>query len=73
MTRSAEFLRGIPIGTRVVARYLLPDGSATDALGELRDRDAVSVVIETRRGLQRVGLATVVAAKAVPPPPPRPR
>ncbi|GAA1678114.1 hypothetical protein [Microbacterium lacus] len=72
MTHSADFLRGIPIGTRVVARYLLPDGSATDALGELRERDAVSVVIETRRGLQRVGLATVVAAKAVPPPP-RPR
>lgn len=72
MTRSADFLRGIPIGTRVVARYLLPGGIATDALGELRDRDAVSVVIETRRGPQRVGLATVIAAKAVPPAP-RPR
>ena len=69
-----EFLRGIPIGSRIVARHLLADGRATDALGYLRMRDAVSVVVETARGLETVPLATVIAAKEVPPPPaPRPR
>ena len=70
----AEFLRSASIGTRVVARYLLPNGQATDALGYLRQRDADHVVIETKRGLDPVALATVIAAKEVPPPPaPRPR
>jgi hypothetical protein len=74
VSRSADFLRGIPIGTRVVARYILPSGSATDALGYLRSRDADRVVIETKRGLDTVAFATVIAAKEVPPPPPqRPR
>jgi hypothetical protein len=74
VTRSADFLRGIPIGTRIVARYLLPDGRATDALGYLRSRDADLIVVETRRGLETVVLAAVIAAKEVPPPPaPRPR
>ena len=69
-----EFLRGIPIGSRIVARHLLADGRATDALGYLRMRDADSVVVETARGLETVPLATVIAAKEVPPPPaPRPR
>lgn len=72
--RPAEFLRGIPLGTRVVARYLLADGRATDALGYVRSRDATHVVIETKRGREAVVLATVIAAKEVPPPPaPRPR
>jgi len=70
----AELLRGIPIGTRVVVRYLLEDGRATDALGHLRSRDAEHVIVETKRGLDTVVLATVIAAKEVPPPPaPRPR
>jgi hypothetical protein len=70
----AEVLRGIPIGTRVVIRYLLADGRATDALGYLRSRDAEHVLVETKRGLDTVVLATVIAAKEVPPPPaPRPR
>ena len=70
----AEFLRGIPLDTRVVARYLLPTGQATDALGYLRSRDAEHVVIETKRGPDTVALAAVIAAKQVPPPPaPRPR
>ena len=72
--RPAEFLRGIPIGTRVVVRHLIEDGRATDALGYLRARDADSIVVETKRGAERVMLATVIAAKEVPPPPaPRPR
>ena len=47
-----ELLRSIPIGTRVVVRYLLDDGQATDALGYLRARDAEHVVVETKRGLR---------------------
>jgi hypothetical protein len=71
---ATEFLLSVPIGTRVVARYLIEDGRATDALGYLRSRDADAVVIETKRGLETVGLATVIAATEVPPPPaPRPR
>jgi hypothetical protein len=70
----AEFLRGIPLGSRIVARHLLDDGRATDALGYLRSRDADHVVVETARGLETVPLANVIAAKEVPPPPaPRPR
>ena len=70
----AELLRGIPIGTRVVVRYLLDDGRATDALGYLRSRDTGHVVVETKRGLDTVALTAVIAAKEVPPPPaPRPR
>ena len=65
----AELLRGIPIDSRVVVRYLLADGRATDALGYLRSRDAEHVVVETKRGLDTVALATVIAAKEVPPPP----
>ncbi|SFS08990.1 hypothetical protein SAMN04487846_2468 [Microbacterium sp. cf046] len=69
-----ELLRGIPLGTRIVARHLLDDGRATDALGWLRSRDADHIVVETRRGLETVALAAVIAAKEVPPPPaPRPR
>jgi hypothetical protein len=71
MVTPQELLLGIPLGTRVVARYLLADGRATDALGLLVERDAASVVIETRRGPDRVVLAAVIAAKTVPPPPAR--
>jgi len=66
---SADFLRDIPLNTRVVVRYLLDDGRATDALGYLRSRDADHVVVETKRGLDTVVLARVIAAKGVPPPP----
>ncbi len=64
-----EFLRTAPIGMRVVVRHLLDDGRATDALGYLRSRDADHVVVETKRGRETVLLATVIAAKEVPPPP----
>jgi hypothetical protein len=69
-----DFLRGIPLDTRVVVRYRIEDGRATDALGYLRSRDADHVVVQTKRGLDTVVLAAVIAAKEVPPPPaPRPR
>ncbi|MFI8631759.1 hypothetical protein ACIGEP_04065 [Microbacterium sp. NPDC077663] len=56
-------------GTRVVVRYLLPDGQATDALGELVSVQPDMIVVDGKRGLERIGRATVISAKAVPPPP----
>ena len=67
-------LRTTPAGTRVVVRYRLPDGSATDALGWLHVSDETHCVVATKRGLETITLADVIAAKEVPPPPaPRPR
>ncbi|MFI5613874.1 ferrous iron transport protein A [Amycolatopsis sp. NPDC051903] len=63
-------LEQIPLGTRVVVRYRV-EGGFTDALGPLRDRDATTCTVETKRGLVVVPLDAVVAAKPVPPPPAR--
>lgn len=73
MTR--DRLLSLPIGTRVVVRYLIEDGErATDALGVLLERTDDHVVVDTRRGPERVPLDQVILAKPVPPPPPpRPR
>ncbi len=61
-------------GRRVVVRHLLPTGQATDALGELLSADAETVVVDGKRGVERIAVADIVAAKEVPPPPaPRPR
>ena len=61
-------------GKRVVVRYLLPTGQATDALGELLSADATTVVVDGKRGIERIPTSAIIAAKAVPPPPqPRPR
>ena len=62
-------------GHRVVVRYLLPSGQATDALGELLSTDADTVVVDGKRGIERIPRGAIIAAKAVPPPPPprRPR
>ena len=54
-------------GRRVVVRYLLPTGQATDALGELLHADATTVVVDGRRGVERIAVADIVAAKEVPP------
>lgn len=65
-------LLSLPLGTRVVVRYLIEDGArATDALGELIERTEQEAVIQTRRGPERVPLAQVLLAKQVPPPPTR--
>ncbi|MCR2784818.1 MULTISPECIES: hypothetical protein [unclassified Microbacterium] len=56
-------------GHRVVVRYLLPTGQATDALGELLSADATTVVVDGKRGVERIAVADIVAAKEVPPPP----
>ncbi len=63
-------LPGVPMGARVVVRYLIEDGArATDALGELVSRDDERLVVRTRGGEVAIALAAVVAAKPVPPPP----
>lgn len=67
-----EVLPGVPVGTRVVVRYLIEDGErATDALGELVERGEGWLTVRTRKGDQRVEIEDIVAAKTVPPPPPR--
>ena len=56
-------------GHRVVVRYLLPTGQATDALGVLLSADATAVVVDGKRGVETIALADILAAKEVPPPP----
>jgi hypothetical protein len=56
-------------GRRVVVRYVLPTGQATDALGELLSADAETVVVDGKRGVERIARAAIVAAKEVPPAP----
>jgi hypothetical protein len=46
-------------------------GGFTDTLGTLEAIDDETVTVRTRRGGARVLLASVVAAKPVPDPPPR--
>jgi len=59
------------VGRRVVVRHRLPDGSASDALGDLVAADEQRLVIATRRGEVVVARSAVLAAKAVPPAPAR--
>ena len=54
-------------GARVVVRYLLPTGEATDALGELLSADDELLVVDGVRGVERIPRTSVVAAKPVPP------
>ena len=62
-----EKLRTAPIGPRVTVRYRLEDGSATDAVGPIVERDDETIVVETRRrGEVRIVLATVIAARIIP-------
>ena len=58
------------VGMRAVVRHRLENG-LTDALGEVVALDQTSVSVATRRGLQVVQRAAVVAAKEVPPAPSR--
>ncbi|WP_247046364.1 putative acetyltransferase [Arthrobacter rhizosphaerae] len=67
-----DFLAGTAPGTRVVVRYRI-EGGVTDALGDLI---SVSVTggectVRTRRADVLIPLVLVVAAKEVPPAPPR--
>lgn len=65
-----EFLAAADLGTRVVVRYRV-EGGLTDALGELVARTEGACTIRTRRSDVVVPMALVVAAKQVPPAPPR--
>ena len=56
-------------GARVVVRYLLPDGRATDALGQLLAAETDVLVVAGKRGIERIPVAAVIAAKEVPPAP----
>lgn len=61
-------LAQVPLGRRVVVRSLIEDGErATDAVGELVDRDRETVTVRTRSGPVRIELIRVVLAKEVPP------
>lgn|GEM_PF-3392237 len=68
---AAERIAGFRVGERVVIRYLLRDGMATDALGEVVARDAAACTIATRRGTVAVPIGAAIAAKRVPPAPAR--
>ena len=59
-------------GDRVVVRYRLPDGRATDALGILLEATATQLVVDGKRGVETISVDDVIAAKRVPPPPTRP-
>ena len=68
-----DFLREVAEATRVVIRYRLHDEAegATDALGYVSAKSDTQIVIATARGLVTIDLVDVIAAKEVPPPPPR--
>jgi len=69
---AVEFLRVVPLGTRVVVRYTLhddPEAGASDAIGDLVARTDGACTVDTRRGRITVADADVIAAKTVPPAP----
>ena len=70
MPAPARFLAAAEPGTRVVVRYRI-EGGFTDALGHLLECDAGSCTVRTRRSDVVISLERVVAAKEVPPAPPR--
>lgn len=61
---------GLRPGMRAVVRRRIDHG-VTDTLGELVALDAATVSVRTRRGLEIIDRAAVVAAKEVPPRPAR--
>lgn len=67
-----EFLATAPSGTRVVVRYRI-DGGFTDALGDLLECGEGECTVRTRSSDVVIALDLVVAAKQVPPAPPRRR
>ena len=66
-----EFLARAAPGTRVVVRYRIAGGGLTDALGNLVDTDDDGCTVRTRQADVVIPLELVVAAKEVPPAPPR--
>jgi N-acetylglutamate synthase len=65
-------LSAADVGRRVVVRHRLPDGRATDVLGELLALDGAALAVRREDGaVVRVPLPDVVAARPVPPRAPR--
>ncbi|MGB3257348.1 MAG: hypothetical protein WBA72_05085 [Ornithinimicrobium sp.] len=65
-------LQDVPLGTRVVVRYLIEGGQrATDILGPLVDRTDTALTVDGKRAPVTIPIVDVVAAKRVPPPPHR--
>lgn len=58
----------IEVGMRVVIRYRLDDGRATDALGELTSLTPTHAVVATKRGPEHIEVERILLAKEVPPP-----
>jgi len=56
-------------GARIVVRYRLSTGQATDVLGVLVSADAETLIVDGKRGVETIAVADVIAAKTVPPPP----
>ena len=63
-------LDGLRPGMRAVVRRRIEHG-VTDALGDIVEVDAETVSVRTRRGVETISRAAVVAAKEVPPRPSR--
>ncbi len=61
----------VEIGMRVVVRYRLADGRATDALGMLLEATPTHLVVDGKRGVETIPVDDVIAAKQVPPAPTR--
>jgi hypothetical protein len=58
-------------GMRVVVRYLIPSGQATDALGMLLSADERTLTVDGKHGVVTIDRTAIVAAKQVPPAPVR--
>lgn len=73
ITRRApgEGSRVLTVGDRVVVRYRLPDGRATDALGLLLEASDTHLVVDGKRGVETIAVDDVITAKSVPPAPVR--
>lgn len=70
--RRGRPLAATDVGQRVVVRHRLDDGRATDVLGELIELTDQHLVVRDRFGaLHRIVSVEIVAAKVVPPAPPR--
>ena len=64
-----EFLRTAPIGMRVVVRHCSTTAGRPMRSDTCARARTPNVEVETKRGRETVLLATVIAAKEVPPPP----
>src|SRR6478609_11271673 len=74
-TAGHRITAGLTVGSRVVVRYRLAEGSeaaATDFLGELIARNNDFLVVDTKTERVKLIRADVIAAKDVPPPASRP-